>query len=225
MYRACLAELIGTFALVLAGCGAIVIDAQSGGTITHIGVALTFGLIVMTMIHTIGDVSGAHINPAVTIGFCLARRLSWAKAPGYIAAQCLGAVAAAGLLRVMFAEHGTLGATLPAGSAMQSFLLEVVLSGMLMLVILVVATGPREQGMMAGVAVGGMVGLNALWAGPISGASMNPARSLGPAVVSGHLSELWIYLIAPVVGAAVAVGLCKLIHRPGECCLPASDPA
>jgi aquaporin NIP len=160
---------------------------------------------VMVMIYAFGDISGAHLNPAVTAGFWLARRFQGRNVPGYLAAQVLGAFAASGLIRVLFPASESLGATIPAGSAGQSFILESVLTWMLMLVILAVSSGPKEKGIMAGIAVGGVIGLEAMFGGPISGASMNPARSLAPAVVSGHVGSLWIYLLAPVVGAALAV--------------------
>lgn len=203
--RRWLAEALGTFCLVFAGTGAIVVDQATGGGVSHVGIALTFGLVVMAMIYTFGDVSGAHLNPAVTIAFALARRFPVRDVVPYILAQLVGAFAASGLLRVMFMDSPTLGATLPAGAVWQSFVLEVVLTAILMLVILSVSSGPKERGIMAGIAVGGVVALEALFAGPISGASMNPARSLAPAVVSGRVESLWIYLVAPVVGAAIAV--------------------
>jgi aquaporin Z len=200
-----LAEALGTFCLVVAGTGAIVINQATGGSITHVGIALTFGLVVMAMIYTLGDVSGAHINPAVSIAFTIARRFPITRLPAYILAQIAGALVASLLLRVLFPESESLGSTIPAGSNWQSFVLEIVLTFMLMLVILSVSSGAKEKGMMAGIAVGGTIALDALFAGPISGASMNPARSLAPAVVSGHLTSLWVYLAAPVIGAAIAV--------------------
>ena len=193
-----LAELLGTFTLVFAGTGAIIINDVSGGSVSHFGVAATFGLVVMAMIYTLGNVSGAHLNPAVSFGFWLARRFPARKLVGYIASQCAGALLASGTLRLLFPQHATLGATLPAGSLFQSLVLEIILAFFLMFVIVNVSVGAKEKGMIAGVAVGGMVTLEALFAGPISGASMNPARSLGPAIVSGHVEALWIYLLAPL---------------------------
>jgi aquaporin NIP len=199
-----IAEAIGTFCLVLAGTGAIVIDDVSGGKVTHVGIALTFGLIVMSMIYAVGHVSGAHINLAVTFGFWLSRRLPGNVVGPYILSQLAGAFAASGLVWFMF-THQTLGATHPAGPAIQTFLLETVLTAMLMFVILSVVAGPKETGLLAGVAIGGVIALEAMFAGQICGASMNPARSLAPAVVSGNIHDVWIYLAAPVIGAAAGV--------------------
>lgn len=211
------AEYLGTFALIFAGTGAIVINHVSNGAITHPGIALTFGLIVLAMIYTFGDVSGAHLNPAVTIAFALAQRFSWREVPGYLASQIAGAASASLLLRALFPTDATLGATLPAGSAQQSFILEVVLTFILMVVILSVSTGAKEKGITAGVAIGAVIALEAMFAGPICGASMNPVRSLAPALVSGHLEHLWVYLIAPTLGAALAVPACCAFREPGCC--------
>lgn len=211
------AEAMGSFALVFAGTGAIVVNAASGGTITHVGVAITFGLIVTAMIYALGDVSGAHLNPAVTLGFWAARRFPLRSVVPYVLAQCSGAVAASLTLRFLFPLSATLGATNPSGSAMQSFVLEVLLTALLMFVVLCVSQGPKELGVMAGIAIGAVVGLEAMFAGPISGASMNPARSLAPAVVSGQLRFLWIYLAAPTIGALLAVPMCRTV-RDGDCC-------
>ena len=203
--RKSLAEFIGTFALVFAGTGAVVVNDLSGGVVTHVGVALTFGLVVMAMIYAVGDVSGAHLNPAVSVGFWVARRFPARHVAPFVASQTAGAVAASLALRALFPTHPTLGATLPAGSAAQSFWLEVVLTFFLMFVIINVATGSKEQGIMAGAAIGATVGLEALFAGPISGASMNPARSFAPALVTFDPGSLWVYLTAPFVGAVLAV--------------------
>ena len=212
-----LAEFLGTFALVFAGTGAIVVNASSGGVIGHAGIALTFGLVVLAMIYTFGDVSGAHFNPAVTLAFAAAGRVEWRETPVYLSAQLGGAFAASGLLHLLFPADTTLGATLPSGTAAQSFVFELVLTFLLMLVILGVSTGAKEKGITAGIAVGSVIAFEAMFAGPICGASMNPARSLAPALISGHLEHLWIYLTAPVLGAALAVPLCIGVREPGCC--------
>jgi MIP family channel proteins len=214
------AELVGTFILVFAGTGAIVINDASTGMVSHVGIALTFGLVVLAMIYAVGDVSGAHLNPAVTLGFFVARRFEGRWVVPYIAGQCTGAVLASLVLRLLFSAHATLGATRPAGDAMQSFVLEAILSFILMFVILSVSTGPKEKGIMAGIAVGAVIALEALFAGPISGASMNPARSLAPALVSLRLDSLWIYLTAPVLGALASVVGCRCVQEKGCCGRP-----
>ncbi|MEO0476389.1 MAG: MIP family channel protein [Planctomycetota bacterium] len=216
-----IAEAFGTFCLVFAGCGAMVVNEVTGGAIGHAGVALTWGLIVMAVIYAIGEVSGAHINPAVTIGFWLAREFPGARVLPYIVAQVIGALLAAGVLRALFPTSETLGATIPhdMGLVWQSFALELLLTLILMFVILCVAIGSKESGLMAGIAIGATVGLEAMFAGPICGASMNPARSLGPAVVSANadaLTSLWAYLVATPIGAALAVPLYRVIYaKPG----------
>lgn len=222
--RALAAESLGTFALVFAGTGAIVVDGVSGGAVTHVGVALTFGLIVMALIQALGDVSGAHLNPAVTLAFVVAKRFPARSFWRYAAAQCAGAVAASLLLRALFPQAPTLGATVPTGALSQSFVLELVLTWLLMFVILCVSDGSRERGLMAALAIGGVVGLEALFAGRISGASMNPARSLAPALVSGEFGALWIYLVAPVIGALLAIPTCRWVRAPG-CCVEACEGA
>ena len=214
------AEFIGTFFLVFAGTGAIVVNDVSGGAVTHVGISLTFGLVVLALVYTLGDVSGAHLNPAVTLGFVAARRFSPRWAVAYVLAQCAGAILASLCLRLLFPEHATLGATFPAGTAAQSFVLEVLLSFFLMFVILSVSTGAKEKGVTAGVVVGAVIALEAMFAGPICGASMNPARSLAPALLSGHLASLWIYLVAPTAGVLLAVGGCVCVQDRGCCLAP-----
>jgi aquaporin Z len=218
------AEVFGTFALVYAGTGAIVVNDLSSGTVTHVGVALTFGLVVLAMIYALGDVSGAHFNPAVTLGFFAARRFEARWVVPYIVAQILGAGLASGALRLMFPDHPTLGATRPAGSADQSFWMETILTLVLMFVILSVSTGAKEKGITAGIAVGSVIALAALFAGPVCGASMNPARSLAPAVVSGHLEYQWVYLTAPVLGAVAAVLGCGCVQEKGCCFTVRQEP-
>jgi aquaporin NIP len=218
------AEIFGTFSLVFAGTGAVVIDSVTAGGVGHVGFAITFGLVVMAMIYAVGDVSGAHLNPAVTVGFWLAGRLRGRWVGPYVLSQLTGAILASLLLRAMFSNAAHLGATLPAGSAMQSFVLEAVLTGMLMFVILCVSTGPKEIGVVAGIAIGAVIGLEAMFAGPISGASMNPARSLAPALVSGHLQSVWIYVAGPLIGAAAAIP-CWRLTRGHVNDVPSAAPA
>lgn len=211
------AEAFATFALVLIGTGAILVDAAYGGQITHVGVSLAFGAIVMVMIYAVGDVSGAHLNPAVTLAFALAGRFPWRRVPGYVLAQCGGALAASMLLALCFGSATGLGATVPSGSLAQAIGVEIVLTAILMFVILHVSTNAKEVGLMAGAAIGATVAVAALVGGPVTGASMNPARSIGPAVASGQLASLWVYLVAPTVGAASAVIFCRCT-RGSDCC-------
>lgn len=205
-----LAETVGTFVLVFAGTGAILVDQTYGG-VGHVGVALSFGLAVLVMIYAVGDVSGAHLNPAVTLGLTVAGKFKPADVPGYVAAQVVGAFAASGLLRVMFPESVALGTTAPAGAEWASFVAEVVTTFVLVLTVLATTRWPKERMGMVGVAVGGAIALDALFAGRVSGASMNPARSLAPAVVSGHMEHLWLYLVAPVVGAVAAASWSRVM--------------
>jgi aquaporin Z len=204
------AEALGTFALVFAGTGAVVVNDVTAGGVTHVGIAITFGLVVMAMIYAVGDVSGAHLNPAVTLGFFIARRFPPRSVLPYIGSQIIGALVASALMLFLFGNRAYLGATLPAFTASQAFVMEIVLTAILMFVILCVSQGSNETGIMAGIAIGGVIGFEAMMGGPISGASMNPARSLAPALVSGHLTSLWIYLTAPPLGAAIAVPLWQL---------------
>lgn len=213
--RRYLAEFVSTFALVFAGTGAIVVN-DVAGAVTHIGISLVFGLIVMAMIYSVGDISGAHMNPAVTVAFWFGNRFPLKEIAPYVVAQLLGAIAASVMLRILFFDHPNLGATLPQGPWWQSFVLEFLLTFMLMFVVLRVSVGAKEKGIMAGAAIGGTVALEALFAGPICGASMNPARSIGPALVSGQLQHLWIYLVATVAGAMFAVLVCRVIYCEGE---------
>lgn len=217
--QALAAEVIGTFALVFAGAGAIMVDEKTGD-LGHVGVALTFGLVIMAMIYAVGYISGAHFNPAVSFAFALTRHFPWARVVAYWAAQVSGALAAALLLRASLGEVANVGATLPSGSDGQAFLWETVLSFFLMFVIMAVATDTRAVGETAALAIGGTVALDALFGGPITGASMNPARSAGPAIAAGELSDLWIYIAAPLVGASLAALAYQLLRgeptRPGE---------
>ena len=192
------------FGLVFAGCGAIVIDTISHGQVTHVGVSLVFGLIITVMIYALGHISGAHLNPAVTLAFVLVRHFPLRKLFTYWCAQLVGALLAALCLRLLFGNVAHLGTTLPQGNAWQSFGLEVILTFFLMLVIMSMATDTRAVGQAAALAIGGTVGLEALFAGPISGASMNPARSLAPAIISWTWTAQWVYILAPILGAIIA---------------------
>jgi aquaporin NIP len=210
LFRRCVAELLGTFVLIVCGCGAVVVNevtatASTPGVLTHPGVALVWGLVVLALIYALGDLSGCHINPAVTVGFAVAGRFPWKEVVPYIVAQVCGALAASLFLKLLFPTNVKLGATLPAGDVWQSFALELFLTWFLMLAVLGVSTGAKEKGITAGIAVGAIIGLEAMFAGPICGASMNPARSLAPAVVSGNTGTVWIYLLAPTLGAVLAV--------------------
>lgn len=206
LLRRSIAEAVGTFALVVCGCGAIVVNSASGA-LGHVGVAASFGLVIMVMIAALGHVSGAHFNPAVTLAFAWIRHFPWREVPLYIAGQLVGAVAGALTLRVFFGTTGRIGATLPAGNAMQALGVEVLLTAVLMFVITSVATDTRAVGQLAALAIGGTVALDALWGGPITGASMNPARSFGPALVSGLWQAHWLYWLGPLIGATVGAAI------------------
>ena len=219
--RCLAAEVIGTFALVFAGCGAIMVNAKTS-QLGHVGVAISFGLVIMFGIYAVGHISGAHFNAAVTFAFALTRHFPWPRAVAYWGAQFLGAITAAALLRASLGNIAHVGATQPSGSQAQSFLWEFVMSAFLMFVILAVATDTRAVGEAAAIAIGGTIGLDAMFGGPISGASMNPMRSAGPAIVAGHLESLWIYLVAPPIGAAIGALAYQLVR--GEGSRSASSP-
>jgi aquaporin NIP len=206
------AELVGTYALVFCGTGAIVINDISGGAITHLGIGLSFGLVVMIMIYALGSVSGAHINPAVTIAFSLTDRFDKKDLLPYIVAQIIGGIMASATLVLLFSEHKNWGATIPSDTVMQSFVLELILTFFLMMVIIFVSQNP-DTTKFTGLAVGATVALEALFAGPICGASMNPARSIAPALMSGSLEHLWIYIAAPIIGSILAVFLWKYLKE------------
>lgn len=208
--RQYIAEVLGSFAIVFFGTGAIIVNQQYNGVISHTGIAITFGLVVMSMIYALGNISGAHFNPAVTIAFAVSGKFSTGQVLPYILSQIAGALAASAVLKFLFPDNLLLGATMPTGSDIQSFVLEFILSFFLMLVVLNVAHGSKEQGMFAGLAIGSVVLLEAMFAGPVSGASMNPARSIAPALVSGHTEHLWIYLLGPVAGTSASVFAWKM---------------
>jgi MIP family channel proteins len=205
------AEVIGTFMLVFAGAGAVMVDAKTQA-LGHVGVAISFGLVILAGIYAVGHISGAHFNLAVTLGFVLTRHFPPGRALAYWLAQILGAVAAAAVLRGSLGNIAHVGATLPSASQAQSFLWELVLTAFLMFVVMAVATDTQAVGEAAAIAIGGTIGLEAMFGGPISGASMNPARSFGPALVSGDFHALWIYLLAPLVGAAVGALTYQLVR-------------
>jgi aquaporin Z len=212
------AELLGTYILVFVGAGAIVIDSVTGGGVSHLGIGLTFGLVVMAMIYTIGDISGAHINPAVTIAFAVAKRFPKSEVFPYISFQVIGAILASATLYFLFPGAVNMGQTLPLNDNwLQSFVLELILTFILMFVILNVSTGAKEKGITAALAIGGVVAFEATFAGPICGASMNPARSIGPALFSGDLTHLWLYVVATTLGAILAVYSCRLVQDE-DCC-------
>jgi MIP family channel proteins len=211
--RRAAAEAIGAFALVFAGCGAIVTDTVHGGNLGAVGVSLVFGLVIMAMVYATGHLSGAHLNPAVTLAFALTRHFPRREALAYIAAQVLGAIAAAALLLAVWPDKpADLGATLPTVGAGSAVVYEAILTAFLMFVIMAVATDTRAVGAGAAIAIGGTVGLDALFGGAITGASMNPARSIGPALISGELHDLWIYIVAPIAGAAVGALAYQLVR-------------
>jgi aquaporin NIP len=205
------AESLGTFALVFFGAGAIMVGAKYG-SFGQLGIALAFGLVIAAMVYALGHISGAHLNPAVSLAFALSRHFPWRLVGAYWAVQCAGAIAAAFLLRASLGDVADVGATTPSGSDGQSFLWEIVLTFVLMLVIMAVATDTRAVGETAALAIGGTVALDALVGGPVSGASMNPARSLGPALAAGELGALWIYLLAPLIGAPLGALAYQLLR-------------
>jgi MIP family channel proteins len=210
------AEMLGTFALVLAGTGAIVSNAQSSGALGHVGVSLTFGLVIMVMIYATGHISGAHFNPAVTLGFALVRHFPGRHVPFYLAGQVCGAVIGSLVVRFLIGQEGGLGVTHPTNGDLEAAILEGILTFILMFVIMAVATDTRAIGQAAAIAIGGTIALEALFAGPITGASMNPARSFGPALVAEDFADLWIYFVGPIVGAALGALTYQALREPGE---------
>ena len=216
MLKRCMAELVGTFALVFAGTGAIMTNHLSGGQVTHLGIGLVFGLVVAAMIYATGHISGAHINPAVTLAFALARHFPWKEVPLYWGAQLAGAALASLVLRQLLGLVGDMGMTAPAGSAVQSLAFETLLTFILMFVIMAVATDVRAVGQAAALAIGATVAIEAIFAGPISGASMNPARSFGPALLAWNWDSHWVYWVGPVLGAGAGALLYRWIKNGEE---------
>jgi len=214
--RKLLAEIIGTFTMVFCGCGAMTIDEITNGSISHVGVSITWGLIVMSMIYAFGEISGAHFNPAVTLGFATAKKFEWKKVPSFILAQLLGALLAIFILWILFPESKSFGHTYPAEgfAPYKAFILEFFLTFFLMMVIINVSTGSKEIGTMAAIAVGSVILLEAMFAGPMTKASMNPVRSIAPALFSGHLKDLWLYILAPILGSQLAI-ICHKFMKKG----------
>jgi aquaporin Z len=209
-----LAEIIGTFVLVFCGTGAILFNQLSGGeSIGHLGISIVTGLTVAAMIYTVGDISGAHLNPMVTMAFYLAKEFPTKLILPYLIAQGFGAALASFSLKMMFPSSNTLGETMPNVPDSSAFVLEIILAFILVFVILHLAKGSKEQGMFAGIAIGSTVLLEVLFAGPICGASMNPIRSIVPALISGKLEHQWVYLTAPFIGAIIAVYSWKILKR------------
>ena len=219
MKKKLIAETIGTFALIFCGCGAMTINEITGGSISHVGVATVWGLIVMAMIYAFGETSGAHFNPAVSIAFAYAKLFKWKDVPFYITAQSIGAIAAIGILWFLFPESQFLGETKPMEGfpAYKAAILEFILTFFLMVVIINVSTGSKETGTMAAIAIGGLILLEAMFAGPITKASMNPIRSIAPAIFTGQFQYLWLYISAPILGALTAVLSCKWM-KDDQCC-------
>jgi aquaporin NIP len=212
--RRALAEGLAAFALVFAGCGAIVANAEYGGSLGTVGIALVFGLVIMVMVYATGHLSGAHINPAVTVAFAITRHFPAREAVGYVGAQLCGAVAGALLLAALWTgDPANLGATVPTVGAGTALVYEAVLTGFLMFVIVAVATDTRAVGAAAAIAIGGTVGLDALFGGPVTGASMNPARSFGPALAAGEWTDFWLYVVGPIVGAAIGAVAYQLVRE------------
>jgi aquaporin Z len=217
MMKKYISEFIGTFTMVFCGTAAMTVNEVTGGEVTHVGIAITWGLIVMAMIYAFGEISGAHFNPAVTIAFAYAKKFAWKEVPKYVAFQLSGAFTASLILWFLFPESEYLGSTIPTIDVWRAFVLELLLTFFLMTVIINVSTGSKEMGIIAGIAIGGVVLLEAMFAGPITNASMNPVRSIAPAVVSGNLQHLWMYITAPILGALLAVISCKMV-KDENCC-------
>ncbi len=210
--RRYLAELIGTFILLFVGTGCVVVNEQTAGALGLPGIAAVWGFVIIALIYAFGDISGTHLNPAVTVAFAVDKRFEWKEVPGFLVAQFIGALSASLLLHYLFPENRTLGITQPSGSAMQSLILEIIMAFILMMIILRVSVGAKEKGITAGLAIGATVWLLVLFGGPISGTSLNPTRSLAPAIVTGNFQSLLIYLASPFAGMLLAVGVHRVLH-------------
>jgi aquaporin NIP len=225
LLRRSVAEGLAAFALVVAGCGAIIADAHYRGALGAVGIALAFGLVIMVMVYATGHLSGAHINPAVTVGFTLTRHFPLRDATAYVVAQLAGATVGALVLFAVWAgAPAHLGATVPSVGSGQALAYEALLTGFLMFVIMAVATDTRAVGAAAAIAIGGTIGLDALFGGPVTGASMNPARSFGPALVSGEWRDFWVYVAGPLAGAAVGALLYQFVRGDRPRVPPATTP-
>lgn len=207
-----LSEVIGTFILIFAGTGCVIVNQQTAGALGLPGIAAVWGLVIIALIYAFGDISGTHLNPAVTVAFAIDKRFEWKEVPAYLGSQLLGALVASFLLHFLFPDNKTLGITQPAGSELQSFILEAVMTFILMMVILRVSVGAKEKGITAGIAIGGTVWFLVLFGGPISGTGLNPTRSIAPAIVTGNFQALWIYVTAPFIGAITAVLVHRVLH-------------
>ena len=207
-----LSEFLGMFILLFVGTGAVVVNQQTNGALGLQGIAAVWGLVIIALIYAFGDISGTHINPAVTIAFALDKRFEWREVSPYLISQLSGAFAATGLLKLLFPDNKTLGITMPSGSEIQSFTLEIVMTFILMMVVLRVSVGAKEKGITAGIAIGATVWLLVLFGGPVSGTGLNPTRSIAPAVITGNFQSLWIYVLGPFTGATLAVFAHRLVH-------------
>lgn len=216
MKKSIVTEFIGAYAIVFFGCGSVVVDTLKGGLIGHVAINVSFGVIVAVMIYAFGNVSGAHFNPAVTLAFAVSKKFEWNRVIPYIISQVLGGMGGAFMLWVIFPDTITYGENMALGTVFQTFVLEVVMSFFLMLIIYSVSTGHMEKGIMAGVAIGGYIAIEGYIAGPISSSSMNPARSIGPAIFSGNMGDLWIFILAPIIGALLAAWLHPLVTEAVE---------
>lgn len=210
------AEFIGTFILIFAGTGSVVVQQQLGGALGLPGIAMVWGFAIIALIYAFGDISGTHLNPAVTVSFAVDKRFEWKEVPAYLLAQFAGALSASFLLHFLFPENKTLGITQPSGSETQAFIMEAVMTFILMLVILRVSVGAKEKGITAGIAIGGTVWFLVLFGGPVCGTGLNPTRSIAPAIVTGNFQSLWLYIVAPFTGALTSVFVHKFLHTPEQ---------